>query len=286
MGDFIEARRPASAMPAGVAGNRTPRLRVRGLSAGYGGRTVLHDVDFDAAPGRVTVLVGPNGCGKSTLLKAMARVLRPSAGEVLLDGASLHDLPTRRVARALALLPQGPTPPEGLTARELVAQGRFPHQTLFRQWSAEDARAVDEAMRAADVAKFADRPIAALSGGERQRCWIAMVLAQETELLLLDEPTTFLDLKGQIDVMRLLRRIARTEGRTLVAVLHELNLAAAFADEIVMMRDGRVRAAGAPEDVMTPPVLHDVFGLDAQMLRDPETGRPICVPRTGPETPA
>ena len=209
----------------------------------------------------------------------MARVLPVSAGRVLLDGEPVHATPTRDVARRLALLPQGPVAPEGLRVRELVAQGRFPHQSLLRQWSREDARTVEGAMAAADVAQFADRPVSDLSGGQRQRCWIAMVLAQETEVILLDEPTTFLDLKVQIDLMTLLRRIARDEGRTLVVVLHELNVAAAFADLLVMMKDGRIASQGPVGQAFTAEALADVFGLEASVLTDPESGRPVCVPR-------
>ncbi|ROU02447.1 ABC transporter ATP-binding protein [Histidinibacterium lentulum] len=255
------------------------RLSAQGVSAGYGGAAIVQDVSLDVPDGALTVLVGPNGCGKSTLLKAMARVLPVSAGRVLLDGAPVHETPTRDVARRLAMLPQGPVAPEGLRVRELVAQGRFPHQSLLRQWSREDARAVEAAMAAADVAQFADRPVSDLSGGQRQRCWIAMVLAQETDVILLDEPTTFLDLKVQIDLMGLLRRIAHDEGRTLVVVLHELNVAAAFADLLVMMKGGRIVAEGPVGLAFTAEALSDVFGLEASILTDPESGRPVCVPR-------
>lgn len=230
----------------------------------------------------LTVLVGPNGCGKSTLLKTMARVLPAMEGTVLLDDAPVHDTATRDVARKLALLPQGPIAPEGLTVQELVAQGRFPHQSLLRQWSREDARAVNAAMEAADVARFADRPVSALSGGQRQRCWIAMVLAQETDIILLDEPTTFLDLKVQVDLMTLLRRIAHEEGRTLVVVLHELNVAAAFADLLVMMKAGRIVAEGPVGEVFTAEALAEVFDLQASVLTDPASGRPVCVPSVAP----
>lgn len=274
---------PVSEAPAGAA-RPGPRLVARNLHVGYGGSLVLDGVDFEAAPGELTVLVGANGCGKSTLLKTLARVLRPQSGEVLLDGRSLHGLPTRDVARRLALLPQGPVAPEGLTVRELVAQGRFPHQSLLRQWSRNDAATVERAMVAADITAFADRPVDALSGGQRQRCWIAMVLAQDTDHLLLDEPTTFLDLKVQMDLMALLARITRDEGRTVVLVLHEINVAAAFADRIVMMRSGRVTAAGSPEDVITSARLREVFDLEADVVPAPRTGRPVCVPRTGRST--
>ncbi len=259
------------------------RLRVAGVAVGYGDAPVVRDVSLDVPDGALTVLVGPNGSGKSTLMKAMARVLPVSAGEIRLDGRLLRSTPTREVARQLALLPQGPIAPEGLRVRELVAQGRYPHQSLLRQWSREDAEAVEAAMRAADVIQFADRPVSDLSGGQRQRCWIAMVLAQETGILLLDEPTTFLDLKVQVDLMRLLRRIAKEDGRTLVVVLHELNVAAAFADHLVMMQDGRILAEGHVERVFTAANLREVFGLEANVLRDPASGRPVCVPVVTPD---
>lgn len=255
------------------------RLATEALSAGYGGAPVVRDVSLEVPDGALTVLVGPNGCGKSTLLKTMARILPPQEGAVRLDGRAIHERPSRDVARRLAILPQGPVAPEGLTVRELVAQGRFPHQTLLRQFSREDARAVEAAMRAADVADFADRPVAQLSGGQRQRCWIAMVLAQETEIILLDEPTTFLDLKVQVDLLSLLRRIAHEEGRTLVVVLHELNLAASFADLLVMMKEGRIVSEGPVAETFTARTLEEVFGLDATVLTDPASGRPVCAPR-------
>lgn len=254
------------------------RLRATSLSVGYGGTPVVKDVSFAAETGALTILVGPNGCGKSTLLKALARVLKPQSGHATLDGVSVHETPTRALAKELALLPQGPVAPEGLTVRELISQGRFPHQTLARQWSREDASAVDGAMAAAAVSEFADRRVDSLSGGQRQRCWIAMVLAQETDVILLDEPTTFLDLKVQVDVMNLLRRVAHHEGRTLVVVLHELNIAALFGDKIVMMRDGVIVDQGSPEDVMTTANLAAVFDLDAHVVCDPHSGRPVCMP--------
>jgi iron complex transport system ATP-binding protein len=208
----------------------------------------------------------------------MARALRPQAGRVLLGGRPIHDLPTRAVARTLALLPQGPVAPEGLTVRELVAQGRFPHQSLLRQWSDADAAAVAHAMSRAHVAEFAERPVEALSGGQRQRCWIAMILAQDTPIILLDEPTTFLDLKVQVEVLGLLRAIAHEQGRTVVVVLHEINMAAAFADRVVMMRAGRVVAEGIPADVVTAANLRTAFDLDADVVASPSSGRPVCIP--------
>ncbi|AKR58236.1 ABC transporter [Devosia sp. H5989] len=253
-------------------------LEAREVRAGYGEATILKSVGLAIPQGQVTILIGPNGCGKSTLLKAMARILRPMGGQVLLDGKDIHGLNTRAVAARLGLLPQGPVAPEGLTVRELVTQGRFPHQSLLRQWTQADEDAVNAAMATAGITGFADRPVDTLSGGQRQRCWIAMVLAQETELILLDEPTTFLDLKVQVDLMDLLRGLAHDKGRTLVVVLHELSLAAAYADYLVMMKDGQIVASGSPDDIFTAERLHQVFGLDASVLRDPASGRLVCVP--------
>ncbi|MBM7069709.1 ABC transporter ATP-binding protein [Actibacterium sp. 188UL27-1] len=258
-----------------------PRLQINELSVGYGDLQVIEHLTLDIPTGDLTAIIGPNGCGKSTLLKAMARVLPARAGQVLLDGQPVHNMQTRDVAKLMALLPQAPVAPEGLCVRELVAQGRFPHQSFIRQWSRKDTDAVARAMAATDTECFGDRSVDALSGGQRQRVWIAMVLAQETPILLLDEPTTFLDLKVQVDLMTLLRRIAHEDGRTLVIVMHELNVAAAFADRVVMMRDGMVLAAGAVTDVFTEGNLAEVFGLSATVLSDPETGRPVCIPRLG-----
>lgn len=259
------------------------RLQGESLTVGYDAAPILNDVDFQVPDGQVTILVGPNGSGKSTLLKALARILTPSEGQVLLDGQDIHRSKTREVAKKLGLLPQGPVAPEGLTVRELVAQGRFPHQSLLRQWSSEDERAVNDAMTVAKVIDFADRPVDGLSGGQRQRCWIAMVLAQQTDLVLLDEPTTFLDLKVQVDLMELLVQLAHQMGRTLVVVLHELNLAAAYADTLVMLRDGAIMQWGAPSDVFTSANLKAVFDLDAHVIRDPHSKRLICVPTSAPE---
>lgn len=256
----------------------SPRLAGRGLTVGYGAAPVLKGVDFAVPSGAMTVLVGPNGCGKSTLLKTLARILVPDGGEVQLDGRPIRSWPTRDVARRLALLPQGPVAPDGLTVRELVGQGRYPHQSFLRQGSPEDRRAVEAALELTALGPLADRPVASLSGGQRQRAWIAMTLAQDTDLILLDEPTTFLDLKVQIDVMSCLARIA-ARGKTLVVVLHELNIAAAFADHLVMMREGRIVAQGAPGVVMTPENLRRVFDLEAQVIADPQSGRPVCLPR-------
>ena len=254
-------------------GKKPARLTTEAIAAGYDTTPILSDVSLAVADGKMTVLVGPNGSGKT-----MARILTPTGGQVLLDGKSIHSSKSRDVARKMGILPQGPIAPEGLTVRELVGQGRFPHQGLMRQWTRQDEEAVEKAMVTALVTEFADRPVDSLSGGQRQRCWIAMVLAQETDLLLLDEPTTFLDLKVQVDLMELLADLAHGGGRTLVVVLHELSLAAAYADHLVMMKDGKIACEGAPESIFTAERLKAVFDLDAHVVRDAATGHLVCVP--------
>ncbi|WP_447956112.1 ABC transporter ATP-binding protein [Vreelandella sp. EE7] len=258
-----------------------PRLTGDDLHVGYEAAPVLKGVDIAVEEGRLTVLLGPNGCGKSTLLKTLARTLSPTAGHVYLDGKDIHRSNTRDVARRLGILPQGPVAPEGLTVKQLVGMGRFPHQGLWQKNTRQDSAAVDEAMAYTNVGEFAERSVDALSGGQRQRCWIAMVLAQQTDLILLDEPTTFLDLKVQVDLLELLSRLAHEKNRTLLLVLHDLNLAAAYADHLVLMRDGQIITSGAPGQVFTAENLERVFNLDAQILFDPESGHPLCVPRKG-----
>ncbi|RVU34272.1 ABC transporter ATP-binding protein [Hwanghaeella grinnelliae] len=253
---------------------------VNDISVSYGRKQIIDGLSCRAVAGDLTALVGPNGCGKSTLLHAIARVLPIERGQVLLNNIDIHNSPTRQVARKLALLPQGPVAPEGLTVHELVSQGRFPHQSLIRQWSVEDAAAIDKALKMTFLTEFSNRQVSTLSGGQRQRCWIAMVLAQETPALLLDEPTTFLDLKVQVELMGLLQRIARTENRTVLVVLHDLNVAAAFADRMIMMRDGRLVADGPVNSVFTAANLKTVFDLEASIVQDPISGRPVCVPNT------
>jgi len=271
-------------MPATPA--KPPRLTGEALRAGYESRRVLDGVDLAVAEGKLTVLLGPNGSGKSTLLKTLARTLTPSAGRVCLDGQDIHRRSTREVARRLGILPQGPSAPEGLTVRQLVGMGRFPHQRLWRRDEAQDACAIRAAMAYTDVTAFAERSVDALSGGQRQRCWIAMVLAQETDLILLDEPTTFLDLKVQVDLLELLVRLAHDQGRTLLVVLHDLNLAAAYADVLVMMRAGRILHRGTPDEVFSASNLKAVFDLDANVIRDPHTQRLVCVPTLTDSSPA
>ncbi|SCF27929.1 iron complex transport system ATP-binding protein [Micromonospora viridifaciens] len=256
----------------------TAMLSTRDLVVGYDGRTVLDGLDLDLPADAFTVIVGPNACGKSTLLRTMARLLTPRRGSVLLDGAVIRDLPTREVARRLGVLPQSPLVPEGITVADLVGRGRQPYQRWWRQWSTDDSRAVERAMALADVAGLADRPVDTLSGGQRQRVWIAMTLAQDTEALLLDEPTTFLDLAHQVEVLDLLHRLRTERGRTVVAVLHDLNQAARYADHLVAMRAGAVVAAGPPRQILTADLVREVFGLDCVVVPCPVTGAPLVVP--------
>lgn len=254
------------------------RLRAVGLSVGYGDHTVVKDLDLDLVDHAVTTVIGPNGCGKSTLLRALGRLLRPTDGHVLLDGKRIDKTPTKQVAARLALLPQSPTAPEGLVVRDLVARGRHPRQSWLRQWSADDERVVAETLAWTSMTELADRPIDQLSGGQRQRAWIAMALAQQTDLVLLDEPTTYLDLSHQIEVLDLVRTLNREHGRTVVMVLHDLNLAARYSDQMVAVRDGAIVAAGSPDEVITPELLREVFRLDARVIEDPVTGKPLVVP--------
>ncbi|MFI6229655.1 ABC transporter ATP-binding protein [Micromonospora echinospora] len=253
-------------------------LSTRDLVAGYDERTVLDGLDLDLPANAFTVVVGPNACGKSTLLRTMARLLTPRRGTVLLDGAAIRELPTREVARRLGVLPQSPLVPEGVTVADLVGRGRQPYQRWWRQWSEQDAAAVDRAMALANVADLATRPVDSLSGGQRQRAWIAMTLAQDTEALLLDEPTTFLDLAHQVEVLDLLHRLRVERGRTVVAVLHDLNQAARYADHLIAMRSGAVVAAGPPREILTADLVREVFGLDCVVVPCPVTGAPLVVP--------
>jgi len=254
-------------------------LEARALTSGYSGRTVVDGVDLTLPAGRISVIVGANACGKSTLLKTLSRLIPASGGSVVLDGKAITQIPTKRLALTLGLLPQQPIAPEGIAVADLVGRGRHPHQKLFRSWTAEDDAAVADALGQAGVADLADRTIDELSGGQRQRVWIAMALAQGTDMLLLDEPTTFLDLAHQVEVLDLLTDLNRSRATTIAMVLHDINLAARYADHLFAMRDGRVLASGDPQQVVTPTLIRDVFGLDAEVISDPVSHTPLVVPR-------
>ena len=255
-----------------------PVLGAENLVLAYDKTEIIHELDLSVGTGKVTALVGPNGCGKSTLLRGLARLMKAKAGCVTLDGKEIGKVPTKQIAKRLGLLPQGPNAPEGLTVRELVAQGRYPHQGFFQQWSKDDERALQAALETTIMTEFADRPLDSLSGGQRQRAWIAMTLAQETDTLLLDEPTTFLDLAHQIEVMDLLAELNARKGASIVVVLHDLNQAARYAHTLVVMKAGRIYAQGEPQEVMTAETLKEVFGLESCIIRDPVSGTPMCIP--------
>ncbi|RSN66458.1 MULTISPECIES: ABC transporter ATP-binding protein [Actinomadura] len=267
-------------------------LVAESLTLGYGDRTVVESLDMTVPPGAVTVIVGANACGKSTLLRSLSRLLAPRGGRVVLDGREVHRMPAKELARTLGLLPQSPIAPEGITVLDLVSRGRHPHQGLFARWNGEDDAAVAAALEATRTTGLADRAVDELSGGQRQRVWIAMALAQQTDLLLLDEPTTFLDPSHQVDVLDLLTDLNRSRGTTIVMVLHDLNLAARYADHLIALAGGRVHASGAPGDVLTEDTVRTVFDLDSRIIEDPVSGRPLMLPigrhhiRTKPEAPS
>lgn len=255
-----------------------PRLRAQDLVLGYGDRVIVDGLSVSVPTGRVSTVIGPNGCGKSTLLRALGRLLRPRAGRVLLDGKAISSMRTREVARTLGVLPQSPVAPEGLTVADLVAKGRHPHQSWLRQWSSDDEGEVAQALALTGVEDLADRPVDELSGGQRQRAWISMALAQGTDILLLDEPTTYLDLAHAVDVLDLVDRLHSELGRTVVMVLHDLNLAVRYSDHLVVMKEGRIVAQGTPGEVVSAELLREVFGLEAVVVEDPASGRPLIVP--------
>ena len=253
-------------------------LQAQNLALAYGKRTVVSGLDLEIPAGRVTAIVGPNGCGKSTLLRGLVRLLRPTAGQVLLDGTDIHTLPTRSVARRVGLLPQSPIVPEGITVTELVSRGRHPHHGLLRQWSREDEAIVADSLERTHTTDLADRPVDELSGGQRQRVWIAMALAQRTDLLLLDEPTSFLDIAHQVEVLDLVRDLSLDQDTTVVMVLHDLPMAARYADHLVAMRAGEIVAQGLPRDVVTAQTVCDVFGITCRVRWEQATGDVSVVP--------
>ncbi|WP_410642639.1 ABC transporter ATP-binding protein [Amycolatopsis sp. lyj-346] len=256
----------------------TPSLRVQDLRVAYDDRVVIDGLDLDIPPGKITAIVGANACGKSTLLRTLARLLTPKSGAVYLDGRSIQDLPTRQVAQRLGILPQSPVAPEGMTVADLVGRGRAPHQSWWRQWSTSDEGAVQAALAATSMTDLADRPVDELSGGQRQRAWIAMAVAQGTPVLLLDEPTTYLDLAHQIDVLDLVVDLNRAEGRTVVMVLHDLPQACRYADHVIAMKAGRVVASGEPASVITEALVEEVFDIRCQVSPDPVSGTPMVIP--------
>ncbi|GLY08179.1 MULTISPECIES: ABC transporter ATP-binding protein [Actinoplanes] len=253
-------------------------LRSEKLSLGYGERRVVDDLSLDVPTGEITMIVGPNACGKSTFLRGLARLLSPQAGSVLLDGRALHDTPSREIAVKLGILPQGPIAPDGITVGDLVGRGRHPHQGLFRRWNATDDEAVTQALTATGTLDLTARAVDELSGGQRQRVWIAMALAQRTGVLLLDEPTTYLDVSHQVEVLDLLTDLNRRDATTIVAVLHDLNLACRYADHLVVMKSGHVVTAGVPTEILTEEVVAEVFGMPCRIVADPVSATPMVVP--------
>ena len=253
-------------------------LNARALTLAYESVTIIDDLSVNIPAGGVTALVGPNGCGKSTLLRGISRLLKPRVGSVMLNAQDIWKLPTKELAKRLGILPQGPVAPEGLTVHELVAQGRYPHQSWFQQWSLEDERVTREALEITNITEFADRAVDTLSGGQRQRAWIAMTLAQDSDVILLDEPTTFLDLAYQIEVLDLLHDLNLERGKTIVMVLHDLNHACRYATHLVALCNGRIFAQGSPEEIVTEKMVREVFGIDCHIMPDPITETPMCIP--------
>ncbi|KAB3519138.1 ATP-binding cassette domain-containing protein [Corynebacterium sp. zg254] len=256
-----------------------PRIAVKNLTTTYDERVISKDLSLEIPEGGFSVIIGPNACGKSTLLRSIARIHKHAEGSVVLDGRDIHSMKSKELAQQLGLLPQSAVAPEKMRVRDLVARGRSPHQGLFRQWSREDHRAVQEAMELTRITALADRSVDELSGGQRQRVWLALVLAQDTPTVLLDEPTTYLDLSHQVDILELCRRMYEQQQRTVVAVLHDLNLATRYATHLVVMKDGAVVAQGHPHEVMTAQLMEDVFNLPSLVIEDPITSTPLVIPR-------
>ena len=266
-------------LPDLISENSKSALTTRKLTVAYNdGQPIVLNLDLAIPRGKITVIVGPNGCGKSTLLKSLARLLKPVSGNVYLDSNSIFKLSTKEVAKQLAILPQSPTAPEGLTVEELVAQGRYPYQNWLQKWSIDDEKITQQALGTTGLLELAGRSLDSLSGGQRQRAWIAMALAQDTEILLLDEPTTFLDLAHQIELLDLLYDLNHFQKRTIVMVLHDLNQACRYGDNLIVLQDGQIVTQGHPEQVMTVGMVRLVFGLESQIIQDPVTGTPMCIP--------
>ncbi|MDM5187100.1 ABC transporter ATP-binding protein [Bacillus sp. DX4.1] len=253
-------------------------LETKLLTLSYGETIIIDELNLEIPKGKITIFIGSNGCGKSTLLRSLARLLKPTSGDILLEDQAIQNMQTKQIARQMAILPQGPQAPEGLTVMQLVKQGRYPYQTWLKQWSEKDEEMVRKALEATRMTEFAERDVHALSGGQRQRAWIAMTLAQDTDIILLDEPTTYLDMTHQIEVLDLLFELNETEQRTIVMVLHDLNLACRYADNIVAIQDKQIYAQGKPEEVIDCKLVRDVFRMDCQITTDPLFGTPLCIP--------
>jgi len=248
------------------------------VKAGYDKKTIIEDIELEIPSNKISVIIGANGCGKSTLLKTLAKLIKPSSGEIILDGKSISKIPSKQLARVLGILPQSPVVPEGITVADLIGRGRFPHQSFLSGWSKKDYEAVAEAMETMKITEFANDEIDELSGGQRQRVWIAMALAQQTDILFLDEPTTFLDITYQIEILDLLTDLNRKHGTTIVMVLHDINLSARYADHMFAMQNGKLVAVGEPEKIITNTLIKDIFGLDCTVIKDPISGSPLVVP--------
>lgn len=253
-------------------------IETKDLSLSYGGTLIIDEMNLQIPKGEITVFIGANGCGKSTLLRSIARLLKPKSGAVILEGKAIAKLSTREVAKKMAILPQSPSAPEGLTVLQLVKQGRYPHQSWLKQWSDEDEIKVNEALKATNLEQLKERTVDSLSGGQRQRAWIAMTLAQDTDILLLDEPTTYLDMTHQIEILDLLFDLNETKKRTIVMVLHDLNLACRYAHNVVAIKDQKVFAQGKPEHVVNGSLVKSVFDMGCEVITDPLFGTPLCIP--------
>ncbi|MBP3950470.1 ABC transporter ATP-binding protein [Bacillus suaedae] len=253
-------------------------IETQALSIGYGESLIIDDLNVTIPKGQISVFIGGNGCGKSTLLRSVARLLKPTSGTVIIEGKQITSIQTKELAKKMAVLPQSPIAPEGLTVYQLVKQGRYPHQSIFKQWSADDENKVNHALEATRLTEYKDKAVDQLSGGQRQRAWIAMTLAQDTDIILLDEPTTYLDMTHQIEILDLLFELNEKENRTIVMVLHDLNLACRYAHHIISIKNGKVFAEGKPEDVINAEMVRAVFNMECQVATDPLFGTPMCIP--------
>ncbi|MCX7658664.1 MAG: ABC transporter ATP-binding protein, partial [Oscillospiraceae bacterium] len=256
-----------------------PDLKTTGLSAGYDGKTIINNINIAVPSHKISVIIGANACGKSTLLKSMARLIKPQSGEILLDGHKINEIPPKKLAKILGFLPQSPVVPEGIVAADLVGRGRFPYQSFLKGWSKKDYEAVEEAMNALGIAALANRSVDELSGGQRQRVWIAMALAQQTDILLLDEPTTYLDITYQIEILDILTELNRKKGTTIVMVLHDINLSARYADHIFALSKGKLVAQGAPSKIITEELIDQIFNLKCSIIKDHISNSPFIIPK-------